>query len=334
LSTRDYQGFNGRNPYLAAKLLTIFVEHPIVFLGYSLTDENVRSILLEIARCLSSANIGRLRDRLIFVNWEPSASTPQLAHSIFVLGESSVPIIQINTASFLPVYETLSEYRRVFPARTLRLLREHVFELVRTNDPAGRLYVADLDSSNLSDNDLVIGVGAISSLGYKSITRDDLLRDAVFAEGKFDAERIVKETLPTLIRGASKFFPVFRYLRKAGYLLPNGALGADHGLSDKVVKAAVAPFNELSPPIQYQNRKTEVDKKFKSFAEMDAEYGPADVVNYVALLGEAKLSADEVERFLIQHWAAFMIGKKSGKTQFGKLVCIYDRLCFRESTTL
>ena len=53
----DDISFEKKNPYLAAKLLTIFTEHPIIFIGYSLTDENILKILNSIAQCLTSDNL-------------------------------------------------------------------------------------------------------------------------------------------------------------------------------------------------------------------------------------------------------------------------------------
>src|ERR1700674_629025 len=76
LTEADYAQFNGRNPYLAAKLLTTFVEHPVVFLGYSLADTDVTSVLVSVARVLTTENLSRLRDRLIFVKWDPSQTEP------------------------------------------------------------------------------------------------------------------------------------------------------------------------------------------------------------------------------------------------------------------
>ncbi|WP_259273665.1 SIR2 family protein, partial [Klebsiella pneumoniae] len=74
LTDYDYADFNLKNPYLAAKLITIFVEHPVVFLGYSLSDKNISDLLSAISVCIGSENLHQLRNNLIFVQREGDAA--------------------------------------------------------------------------------------------------------------------------------------------------------------------------------------------------------------------------------------------------------------------
>lgn len=160
VTANDYESFQARNPYLAAKLLTIFVEHPVIFLGYSLSDPNVSQILGSIASCLTSTNIDQLRDRLILVHWEPGRRGFQINDTNIITERFSIPVKVITTSEFTPIFEALCEIPRKFPARILRRLKQHIYNLVQDNDPDNHLYVVDIDDeADLSKLDVVFGVG-------------------------------------------------------------------------------------------------------------------------------------------------------------------------------
>ena len=172
-TTGDYARFHERNAYLAAKLLTVFAEHPILFLGYSLNDPNITSILQAIATCLTTENIDQLRDRLILVRWDALVDVPRWEDSVIVASGFSIPVRTVTTNSFLPVFQCLASLPRKFPARILRRLKEHVYELVHDNDPQERLYVVDLDrDTDPSEVKIVYGVG-LAVEGHKIRLSDD-----------------------------------------------------------------------------------------------------------------------------------------------------------------
>jgi hypothetical protein len=93
LTSTDYHDFARRAAYLAAKLMTIFVEHPVMFLGYSLSDSNVLSVLRSIAGCLTQANIDKLRDQLIFIEWA-SGQEPAVGPYIFMVDDFVLPVVR------------------------------------------------------------------------------------------------------------------------------------------------------------------------------------------------------------------------------------------------
>ena len=119
LTTEDYSRFEDRNPYLAAKLLAIFVEHPVIFLGYSLSDPNVVGIVHSIANCLSSENLRRLQDRLIFVRWKPDAE-PAFERTNMVVGDIIVPIVSVTVQHYRGVFASLQALERKLPVRLPR----------------------------------------------------------------------------------------------------------------------------------------------------------------------------------------------------------------------
>ena len=330
LTAHDYEGYNLRNAYLTAKLLTVFTEHPVVFIGYSLTDKNVQAIIKSIASCLTSQNIGKLRDRLIFVEYDPHENVGEVYQSNMVLDDFIVPVITIKVHSFKEVFSALGELKRKFPARLLRQLKEHVYDLVISSEDHEKLYVQDIDAeADLSELDVVFGVGAISKMnqkGYTGLTWQEIYED-ILSPKDYDAEKIVSEVLPKLLK-ASKYIPVFKYLREAGKIDNSGNL-TDPKIDTRLFSAAKVEIPHFYPSDSYQKHASRLPKDAKGINEYMTTCTDLDVLKYIALFPLNLMNKEWILEFL-QDKKHFMYSKNSFEvSQYKKMLCLYDFLQYK-----
>ena len=86
INKNDYQFFRDKGKYLAAKLMTIFMEYPIIFIGYSISDSDVQMILGNIVECLPKDKISALQNRFVFVDYQKDFNDCEVsAHSVLSL---------------------------------------------------------------------------------------------------------------------------------------------------------------------------------------------------------------------------------------------------------
>lgn len=328
LTNEDYKLFEKRNPYLAAKLLTIFIEHPIIFMGYSNSDENIRQILNAITSCLTNENLDKLKDRLIFVQWDKDGTGDKIVTKLIETSEGkNLPVTVINVKSFRPIYEALSNIRRKFPAKQLRQMKEQLYELVKTNDPRSRIYVQDInDTTETSHIEFVIGVGAIanmSKVGYSGIQRELLFGDLVFDENRYESESIVQTTLPELLKTAT-YVPIFKYLRKAGYLDDKSKLDK---LPSRIRKTLEDDFTRrFLPSESYRKKKDEV--RGLSVQQIREKYDNIHSIMLIPLLNHENISIQDLEYILRDNAGLIESDDPNHKNYFLKLACFYDWLRF------
>jgi len=145
LTRKDYNDFQDRNAYLAAKLITIFLEHPVIFLGYSISDPNVQTVLSEIIRCLDKERLNMLGDRLIFVEYSQEERAPVVGRHSRQVGGRDLHLTRVTAHDYTPIFRALAERKRHLNAKLVRQVKEEMYELVRTNDPQGQLHVLDIE---------------------------------------------------------------------------------------------------------------------------------------------------------------------------------------------
>ncbi|OJU73818.1 MAG: hypothetical protein BGO09_00235 [Bacteroidetes bacterium 47-18] len=328
LTEEDYKGFNDKNAYLAAKLLTIFVEHPIVFLGYSLSDKNILQIIDSIVKCVEPQNLEKLKDRLIFVEWKPQTDFEIKDSSIMLPENKVLPIKLIRTDSFLPIFETLSILKRQIPVKILRKLKHSVVEFVKSNQPRNQVYVADIDSlTDESNIEYAIGVGIatkmLSTQGYKAIDTLDIIEDILNDSKKFDSEQLIENTLPQIAKGNS-FIPYYKYLRKCKLLTKAGTLNSQgiNKCNGKFLIRTNVPSCFL-PPDNYRKKQPEIRRNHKDINSITRTYDKAHSLNYIPLLDFKNIDLPQLLKFLRECLSAEPLKKQ---TAFRKLVCLYDYL--------
>lgn len=336
VTSGDYDRFSKRNHYLAAKLLTIFAEHPVIFVGYSLNDEYLNEILDNIATAVGPQRLGELGRRIYFVEWNPDTAAPTVIEQTSIeRGGARLPITRIETHSFKWLWAVLSGLERPFPAAILRELRKHVFRLVTHPEPGDTreaVRAIPIDEDGADDVRVVFGVGYfsekdledLSTISAKTLTRDDLAQDALgIRERPLDAENVLAYGIPDGIRpSSSTFLPVHKYLRETGRIDEHGKISYK-GL--KPIIKRLATKNLVVPPQTVRRFDREVKGKLKTPREvMASDFTTYFKLESLVLLDESDFDLDELRDVLVEFNASPEMATHD--SYFRKVLCRYDRL--------
>ena len=161
INSTDYNVFDEKSPYLAAKLMTIFMEYPVVFLGYSLNDSNVQKIIKSIVDCLSPENLSKLQERFIFVEYIPNMTGADVSSHTMVIGDKILYMTKISCSNFDLIYNALSIKKAELPVKLLRKFKQELYTYTISNSPTAKLKVVNIDDGRLDDDEMVMAIGGM-----------------------------------------------------------------------------------------------------------------------------------------------------------------------------
>ena len=342
LTEEDYTDFSNRNHYLAAKLLTIFAEHPVLFVGYSLNDEYIGEILGNIATAVGPDRLGALGARIYFIEWNPDPSfIPVVETANMERGGHRLPITRIETNSFSWIWNALGRLERPFPAGVLRELRKHVFDLVTHPDPSDSREIVraiPLDAEDADGVRVVYGVGQfsdrdledLSSISARTLTRQDLEKDVLGIRGRLlDAESVLKYGIPDQIRPTSSTtLPVHKYLAESHRIDDAGSIDYS-GLKPIIQQLAERQLQSHSQPLVDRYHR-EIEGRLTTPRQiMQADLAPYFKLECLLLIDENDLDLQELHDVLVEFYHSDEF--KSNASYFRKALSRYDRLVAQTS---
>lgn len=290
LTQKDYEIQDKKTTYLAAKLLTIFVEHPIIFIGYSVNDSDIRKILYSISQCLTEKQLIELKNRFLFINWTDNKQNNEIGELQYPFENGKYfPMTQLNVVDYKAVFSVLTKKQSVYDLSLLRRLKHDVYKVILNNEEKAEKYISIwLDSSNNTNIKKVIGVSRNSEQEQSMPKGDDLYLDIVFDNKNYDATMLINKSLETLLKRNSNSLPVYKYILKYQHSkLPRFMEGFINNTGINKFFDSDSVINKRSRHIYSQN---DFENKFK-----DNGYS---ALHYFDLIDLKDLNKDKLHTFL------------------------------------
>lgn len=319
LTSKDYEEFESKSAYLIAKLLTIFLEYPVVFLGYSLNDRNIRNIFATISDCLSQEKLDALKTRLIFVEYSEIEKISEF--SMQFENGNSVKMNCISTNDFSKIYDAILSVKSKYNPSVLRHLRKDIYELANASKPTERIVATGFE--NLDDigeaEQFILGVG-VATNGHM-IKAEQLYEDIVFDNQYFNVDLVVEEYLPDLLKNNSGGLPMYKYLKdykKEVY---------------ERVKDNLLKYTDIDKFLNEQLRKQKISYH-KTYANLSVNRvieieGEDQAYKKLIFLNEDEIDCSELLLYLQKYLKKNTSKVLHGNSELKRLIRMYDLLKYK-----
>ena len=317
LTEEDYTQYWARNPYLIAKILTLFVEHPMLLIGYSMTDAHIQKLFGNLISCLTTDQLKVLNGRLIFVKRAAEGQGDYFAHAPMTIEGHTLEVQEVGLKDFGDLYRILANLPQRMSVKLLRQVKRDLYQLAFNEPAQARVFTVNIeDDTDLDKVEVVIGVGTMAQLGekgYAAFDRQDLFADMVNGGFAHNEVSLIEVLLPRIFKQA-KFAPVYYPLHIAGRVADDRTVKDAHLLPARA-RHLLDGTTKLQP---YQG----AARPTTGFADL-LDKDPDHAIN----LGVA-CTFDEDDVVALRDLLHKEFANRPISTELAKLGCKYDALVY------
>lgn len=303
ITERDYQTFDNKFELIRAQLLSLFIHNPIIFLGYSVGDDNIKKILKTIFSYVepNSDLATKIKNNFLLVEYGKEIDNELISeHDIVLEGGLTIRINKIKTDNFSSIYNSVSNLNLPVTALEVRKVQNIVKEIYA----GGEIKVSiteDLDT--LKNGDKILAIGSTKTISYHYESAPELLSNYF---------KIVDESNSQILNlidkykiQSAQYFPIF------GFDKINPEIKSAKKLKQQQENNILASMNHIHVQCQTKHNKIEDiinDEHISASSNMNS-------IMWNTFQGNIEL--DEIEAFLRENTS-------TTSTEYRKLLSVYD----------
>lgn len=96
------------------------MEYPIIFMGYSIRDSNILSIIKFIVNCLDASQVNLLEDRFVFIEYRPGIVGAEVTPYTIMIENKPLTMKKVTLDNFMLLYNALEHKKSKLPVVILR----------------------------------------------------------------------------------------------------------------------------------------------------------------------------------------------------------------------
>lgn len=302
ISEEDYKKFDKEYELIRAQLLSLFIHNPIIFLGYSIEDNNIKNILKTIFSYINpdSEIAQKIKRNFLLIEYDMGSKNDTVTDYDINMDSTIIRINKLKTDDFALLFQNISDLNLPISAMDIKKVQNIVKEIYA----GGNIKVSiteDLDELKNSDKVLAIGTNKTIRYVYQKSTEYITNYFKIMEEGNSQILSIIDEF--EIQNG--QYFPIY------GYSTINNNIKTSQHLKKIQLTNLTTSLSNMPKQIQV-NHKTIAD------IELDETISPSNKINAIIYATMNNLlDLNEVKSYLIS-----IPDKKPSNIR--KLLCAYD----------
>lgn len=184
ITNEDYKKYDDNSILISAKILVNMIESPIVFLGYSLSDRNVRKLLSDFASQLPKEDIRKTTNRIAIVEFLENESS--LIEEMMRDQDLDIGYLLIRTDNYQELYNQFSEINEGLSPHDVLRYQQAIRNIVVSAGSRGKLdsvlvspkEMEELEEQIREGKNIVVALGDVKNI-FINPTPTNYLEDYV-----------------------------------------------------------------------------------------------------------------------------------------------------------
>lgn len=313
LTKEDYHSFDLGSELIKAQLISLFIHNPIIFMGYSMNDNDIKSILETIFKYVepNTELSERIQRNFLLVDYEYGLTNTIVEdYSITLQQNKSIRINKIRTDDFIGIYKAIAGIKLPISVMDIRKV-EAVVRKICISDTADSIQVRITDDvDSLENKDTILAIGSEKTIKYEYLSTAEMVK---LYFDIMDKKRVgVLSLIDKHNIQASQYFPIFGFI----------TINADIRTANRLKTAQERKLNNYTARIKQSQQ-----KKYSNIGDILSSDSIALTYKTDCIIwnvSNKNIKIEDFENYLRDY-------KDKTTTNYRKMLCLYDMMMYKDN---